>query len=267
MTCSYTGRVLIERIPDGALRLFVQRLWFSATTPTAPYERVLPTGGMHLVVRLDDAPLHVVGAGAIGTAIVGGPRSSAYVKDVARPVRSVGAWLRPGAALPLLGAPASAFAERHTSLADVWGRAANELRARICEARTPVDALATFAAALAARLPAVRGIDPLVAHALARFDADDDVAAVVDASGYSHRRFLTRFREVVGLAPKRYCRVQRFQRALAATAAHVPLARVAAVAGYADQAHFTREFRALAGISPRAYRDAAPARAHHVPSA
>jgi AraC-like DNA-binding protein len=59
--------------------------------------------------------------------------------------------------------------------------------------------------------------------------------------------------------------VLRFQRAIAGVCAGEPLIAVAADAGYSDQAHLTREFQALAGVSPGTYRHLAPERDHHVP--
>src|SRR3546814_16803715 len=72
----------------------------------------------------------------------------------------------------------------------------------------------------------------------------------------SQRHFTRSFREAVGLAPKAWCRVHRFGRALARLAADPALflADVAAAEGYADQADFTREFPPLAGPSPGASR-------------
>jgi AraC-like DNA-binding protein len=222
---------------------------------------------MHIAVRLDDVPVRVWSERGqpleLGTSVIGGIRSSYYVKEV-RPARSVGAQLHAAASLPLLGVPAEEFAERHTRLEDVWGAAAPSLRARLQEARSPEDALARFEAALEARLPRVRALHPAIAHALARFDELSDVANVVADTGLSHRRFLSLFREIVGLAPKRYCRVLRFQRAIAGVVAGEPLGAVAVDAGYSDQAHLTREFRALAGVSPGAYRAISPEFDHHV---
>jgi AraC-like DNA-binding protein len=271
----YALGVLLARAPRGPLRPFVRRVWISdAEASSAPVhpgcEHVLPTGSMHLVLRLDDEPLRVWTDDGreleLGTAVIGGIRSSYYVKD-ARPARSVGAQLHAAAALPLLGIPADELAERHTRLDDVWGAEAASLRARVQDARTSDAALDCFEAALQARLPRLRAVHPAIAHALARFDGRADVGGVVADTGLSHRRFLTLFEQAVGLAPKRYCRVLRFQRAIAGVVAGEPLGAVALDAGYSDQAHLTREFRALAGVSPGAYRHIAPERDHHVPVA
>jgi AraC-like DNA-binding protein len=119
---------------------------------------------------------------------------------------------------------------------------------------------------LAERLPSVRGLHPAVAQALPQLASASDVHDVVKQSGYSHRRFIELFERAVGLTPKIYSRVCRFQRAL--ERARVPgpdtWADVAAVAGYSDQSHFNREFRECVGVTPTQYRKAAPRFAHHV---
>jgi AraC-like DNA-binding protein len=198
----------------------------------------------------------------IGCAIIGGARAVPYVRDVSRPVRSVGAQLRPGVAGLLLGASARELAGRHTLLDDVWGRAAGELREQLVEAGDPHARLDRFEAALRARLPRVRGVHPAVAHALARFATADAIADIVDEVGYSHRRFIALFDDAVGLTPKRYDRVRRMQCALAGI--RRPLAQLAAATGYSDQAHLTREFRALVGLSPGEYRARMGAERNHV---
>jgi AraC-like DNA-binding protein len=88
----------------------------------------------------------------------------------------------------------------------------------------------------------------------------------VKESGYSHRRFIELFRRTLGLTPKLYCRVLRFQEALergAATRA-ASWVDVALDAGYSDQAHFNREFLEFAGVTPGQYREISPAFSHHV---
>jgi AraC-like DNA-binding protein len=263
----------IRRAPRPELALFVARVWATdgqtGRETAGDRELVLPSGAMHLAIRLDE-PLRLFDAidddapRTIGHAVIGGARPGAYVRDVSRPASSVGAQLRPGAAELLLGVPALDLAGRHTPLDALWGSFADELRERLAAASDPQRRLETFEAALLARLPRVRAIHPAVAHALAQFAACDDVAAVVDDVGYSHRRFIELFRGAVGLSPKRYCRVQRLQRAIARLPTR-SLAQVALDAGYSDQAHLSREFRELAGVSPGEYRTLVSAPSNHVP--
>ena len=257
------------------LRPFVTMLWASDAPPEPGItrERMLPTGAMHVVLRLDDEPLHLfddlddhVGHD-VGHAMIGGARSRFYVRDVSRRTCSVGAMLRPGAAPLLLGVPATELAERHTPLADLWGRAADEARERLAEEPSLDRRLDLFESILAARLPRMRAMHPAVAEALAGF-ADDEpfVGTVVARSGYSHRRFIELFRDAVGLTPKVFRRLTRFQRALEhAARGSSSWAQIAADAGYSDQSHFHKDFVAFAGVSPSRYRALAPASANHVP--
>ena len=279
--------MLVTRLPSPALRPFVKVLWVSDQEPGpraagAALEHMLPTGCMHVVFRLSDQRLRLFeGEGdesgvALGPAVVGGARSAYYVRDVSAPTASAGAQLLPGAAEVLLGIPAHEASETHLDLGDLWGASAAEARERLLEAREPQRKLdrieSILAARVCARLPRLRGLHPAVAQALGEFRlsfgaADDQVGGVVRASGYSHRRFIELFRREVGLTPKLYCRVLRFQRAISRLTANpaAPWVDVALAAGYSDQPHFNREFREFAGVTPEQYRKAAPARANHVP--
>lgn len=267
--------VSLMRAPLPRLRPFVKSVWLvrHAAEKAAEREHVLPTGGMHLVFRLSGGSIRVFGTGAApevcSDAVIGGARSSFYVKDSPGPAVSIGVQLLPGGATALFGESASAFAERHVPLVDVWGRSAPDIRERLLEAGEPERQLDLLQAILSARLPEIRALHPAVASALAQFGARTSVSEVVRQSGYSHRGFVALFRRFVGLTPKLYSRVLRFQCALAAAAGRpeVALVDLAMQAGYSDQAHFTREFREFAGMTPEAYRRAAPTAVHHVPAA
>jgi transcriptional regulator GlxA family with amidase domain len=78
------------------------------------------------------------------------------------------------------------------------------------------------------------------------------VGDLARALGLSHRRFIEIFVEDVGMSPKRYAMVRRFQRALAAAllGPSPAWARIALAHGYYDQAHLCRDWVELAGISP-----------------
>jgi AraC-like DNA-binding protein len=228
---------------------------------------------MHLAIRLSNHPLrlfddvHSSAKREIGHAIVGGVRSTYYVRDISEPVRSVGAQLHPGASEILFGAPADELAGRHTPLEDLWGYTAVETRERLLDGNTLDQRLDIFEALLVARLPRVRGLHPAVAHALERFSTTTDVREVVRQTGYSHRRFIELFSRAVGLTPKLYCRVIRFQQAVELTAGKrsAPWVDLALAAGYSDQSHFNRQFREFAGVTPGEYDELSPSSPNHVP--
>jgi AraC-like DNA-binding protein len=121
-------------------------------------------------------------------------------------------------------------------------------------------ALARVVAELRRLVRAARSPDALVVTACARLGSPDDarIAALARHLDTSARTLERRFVAEVGLTPKRFARIARVQRSLAALA--VPGARAAAVAhamGYSDQAHFTRELVALAGVRPGEVANAA----------
>ena len=81
-----------------------------------------------------------------------------------------------------------------------------------------------------------------------------NVRRLADAAGVSRQHLTRVFREVVGVSPKRYCRLARFQAGLAYVrpGADVQWAQVAAALGYADQSHMIAEFRELSSLTPEA---------------
>lgn len=172
-----------------ALRPFVATLWASSGDARvgAACEHVLPTGQMHLAIRLGDAPLRVFDAGT-GTstsfehAVVGGARDRYYVKDMTAPSASVGAQLRPGASQALFGVPADVLAHRYVALAALLGDGVATLRERLLQEALPVRRIDLLEAFLATRLPRARGLHPAVAEALALFGHGHAVAAPCNAA-------------------------------------------------------------------------------------
>lgn len=261
-------------VPRPALRPFIGQLWASTSTaqPASTREHVLPTGQMHMVFRLAGPALRVyadaddVLGSSIAVPVLGGARSSFYVKEVAGPVVSVGVQLLPGAAFALFGVSAAELAGRHTPLPDLWGPGADSMLQQLAEEPDPQRQLGRLESLLAARLPAEPVLPPILAQALASCAYPGRIDEMVRESHYSHRGFIALFRQATGMSPKRYARLMRFK-ALLAALRNEPAASLSALAhgnGYSDQAHMTREFREFAGLTPSQYRLLAPAAAHHV---
>jgi AraC-like DNA-binding protein len=266
--------VFASRPPCPALRHCVRLLWAGPTAAAIePHcEHVLPTGTMHLALRLQGPALrlfvgpHATRGLALGHAVVGGVRTTYYAREAGVPGYSVGAQLDPGASRALFGAHAEELAGRHTPLSDLWGPAAGLLIEQLNESRSASHQLALLEKVLLARLRGEVAMHAGVVHALAALGAGWKVADAVRASGLSHRHLVQRFRETTGLAPKEHALNLRLQHALAGLQAGRDIAEVAVDAGYADQAHLTRDFRVFAGMTPGQWRRARRPHSHHVPA-
>jgi AraC-like DNA-binding protein len=240
-----------ERPPMPALAGHVLCVWSQVIGGAVPYrQRVLPDGCADLV-WIGEAP-----------AVVAGPATGPVIVPLAPGKIVVGLRLRPGAVPNLLGVPASELSNRDTPLAGIWGAATDFLSAQLIEARSIENKLAMAEAAVAARIADAGPPDRSMAAAirwLARHPAGrvEDLAGFLDMGG---RRLHRRFVAAVGYGPKTFQRVLRLQRVLAlAGCGQRPagLAMMALGTGYADQAHMSRELRALTGRSPRELLDGA----------
>jgi AraC-like DNA-binding protein len=186
-----------------------------------------------------------------------GVRQTVHRKLIRGGHRSVTARLPLGTPEAVLGVSATAMAGRIVALEELWGDAAvRRLCARLADARDLVAAAAVLETAVAERLASADGRDARARLALAAADrlTRANVSAVATDLGVSERHLRRVFRETVGVSPKAFARLARFRRALRAAREHdrASWASIATVAGYYDQAHLIAEFRAIAGVTPRA---------------
>jgi transcriptional regulator GlxA family with amidase domain len=147
----------------------------------------------------------------------------------------------------VLGIPAHEARDQRVPLEAIWpaGLARRAVEA-VGGAPDRAAALETVAADLYA---AAEPADPLIDALVARIRRGTPIARVADQVGLSQRQLLRRCLPAFGYGPKTLARILRAQRALSLARANAGFAAVAAAAGYADQAHLSREIRALTGSS------------------
>ena len=152
-----------------------------------------------------------------------------------------------------LGVPAGELSSRSVALDAILPRArVAEVHERLVaapDARARVAVVERFLAQLpyAADALVTRAVTLLTAVG----DGDDaNVAAVARTLDVSERQLERRFRARVGVTPKRFATLRRFERAVALAAEARSLTAVAVDAGYYDQSHFIRDFRRFAGGKP-----------------
>jgi AraC-like DNA-binding protein len=268
--------MLSLRKPGAPLDRFVECLWHSAGyAPSHGKERVLPTGTVELVfdlrnerIRLFDDENDTAG-GCFSAAVVTGAQSRYFVLETSQQSAVVGVYFRPGGAFPFLGLPLSEIMDGHVGLEDIWGQHAFELREQLQEAKTSLTLFDVLENALLKRLREPTATYLAVVDAVAQISAGPSLSRVrqiSDSMGYNPKRFIRLFHDAVGLTPKLFCRVQRFQMLLDGIVGggHIEWSRAALDCGYCDQSHMIRDFRAFSGLTPMAYQPVEAHRKNHV---
>jgi AraC-like DNA-binding protein len=230
--------------PPAALRGLVACLW----------ARVVPAEGSGDSLVLPDACSDLIWEQGSG-AYVAGPDTGPVLTRLRAGAVLAGVRFRPAAGGQVLGLPLSELRDQRVPLADLVPAAARPRSAALSAALTPAEAAASLLE-LTGALVAEGTPDLAVDHAAAWL-RDPAVRAedVARRAGLSQRQLRRRCYAAAGYGPKMLQRVLRFQRfvRLVDAAAQPPdLAHAAALAGYADQSHLSRECRALAGCTPAA---------------
>lgn len=272
-----------ELAPPSALRSYVDRFWTRAATldvgvhddgragsaraqsaaaaaessaeqrdagtpaPRAP-ARILPDGCIDVLIDVHTGATRVVGT-----------MTRAVLDGVPAGVSLAAVRFKPGAARAFLRVPAATLTDRVLEASELGCGWLSTRPAPDAGAASLASALTALERALLARLPA-GAPQAEVREATRRLFAAraPTVDALARDLGRSRQHLARQFRENVGLSPKEFARVARLQRAIAALqhARRAGLAELALDLGYYDQAHMTRDFSELAGLTPRAAREA-----------
>ena len=256
-------RIFNTHKPKAPLSEFVDSFWlYDGHEVQHKIERILPTGTLELVINLRQNELRFydeerpencsrfsgsIVSGAFGRGLI--PKEETFI---------IGVHFKPGGAFPFLGLPAGDLADTHVDLETLWGSSAGRLRERLCEARTSAARFQLLEQALLSRL--CHGVKQhyAVSAALEIFGNNHSRPIVREAARYlglSQRRFIEVFKAEVGMTPKLFSRIQRFQqiRTFIQQNPRPEWAILALDLGYFDQSHLIREFLEFSGLSPTDY--------------
>jgi AraC-like DNA-binding protein len=253
---SDTGLHYYEVRPDERLRPFVRCIWGLRGPAPREIERVLPDGCCEFILHCGD-PFTQHGSHAVKVQpreMFVGPSQHAICIQPGAIVDVIAIRFRPGGAAVFLRGPLVEYREnvlsRDTCGTD-FGFGFDAIDA--LAALTDAERVRLLERELLARTATLR-VDAAVRHARRRIAETYGAVRVeilASETGLTMRQLQRRFDTVVGLTPKALARVVRLQRAIAlARDGRATLARIAAAAGYADQAHFNRQFREIAGVTP-----------------
>lgn len=247
----------LELPPGPALVPSIACYWAIRGDPAgSTANRVMPDGCADVIVGVSGSPEPLV----VGT------MRTARVVPLSGPMDLFGVRFLPGCALPFLDTPLDQLTDIRVPLDALWGRSAEVVADALAPAE-PETRARRLDRVLQSRLAAMNGFRPGRDEALAARAVDLmrrtrgglGVRDLAKALGIGERRLQRAFDRSVGLSPRTLARVFRFRRALREIeragfdTGRIRWTALALAAGYADQPHFIREFRALAGLTPTRY--------------
>lgn len=249
------------RCPTPPLSHYVDMLWHACGQIEHSRDHILPNGHAVLLVNLGP-PIRTARTDGSESSLhrrawVCGVQTSAMLNEPQASTHVVGVSFRPQGAYAVLGVPQVELADRTVALDDLWGNAASELRERVGMQRSPAARLTALESWLRRRLGDPPAVPSQLSTALDRLCGipPRSVRSLCHEVGVSPKHFIDRCKRFVGLPPQQVIRIQRLRRTLRAIDPRAPVdwAGLAVAQGYCDQPHLNREFRRLAGLTPRHY--------------
>jgi AraC-like DNA-binding protein len=233
-----------EWAPVAALRGHVRCLWVNDFSDPSPGSfQVVPDGCVDLIWTR--AGLRVAG-----------PDTRPVVEESPSSGLYVGIRFHPGAAFSWLGVPLAEFLNARVPLTEFWGDAAVRVADELSKAGDAAATARGLERALLARLqqvgPPDGGIAFLRRAACEKCDGGRlGIAGIAGQTGWSERTLRRRSRDAFGYGLQTLGRIMRFQRffSLAMRSADYRLVDLAMLAGFADQAHLSREVQRLGGTT------------------
>jgi len=228
--------------PQALLEGIVEAFW--RIDATGGPHRVVPDGCMDFIFDLDDPR----------GALVVGAMQHAKVVHLRAGARVFGVRFRPGAAALYIDAPARELRDRVCPLYDVTRSRRSQLVDRVLASRTDDDRRSAVGAFLDSTAARVRASDARLRRAVHVIEASKGMVPVADVASHlaiGERQLQRLFDERIGVGPKLFARVARLRHARELQGRTDERdATLALNAGYADQAHYVRECRALFGVTP-----------------
>jgi AraC-like DNA-binding protein len=263
--------------PAPPLDRFIERIWYWQGESTwHGKDRIMPDGGGSLIINMAEDEVRNYGGAnddqieRYPGAVFVGAHSRYSVIDAEEQKAVIGISFRPGGTWPFFDPAADELQNSHVNIADLWGSAGRTLRERVLDASTPRARLARLEQELL--LQAIRPLQrrPEVEFALEQLTAPQDAISIQrlgERCGLSTRRLQRLFAIEVGLTPKLYARIRRFQRMFGRLSERqFEWSELAQACGYFDQSHLIRDCKLISGFTPTELQVRWNGTGHHVPT-
>ena len=247
--------------PGPPLDRFVETLFYlGAYDPEQSIERLVPDGACSLVIELDGQERWIADNDTLAPiqycreAWLSGPHTNFLSISALRNTELMAVRFRPGGLCPWLHNELSSLTNRVVPASEIFNGAVSTLRQTLIDAPSVEQKLQTLLQWLEQRMSSVDAMPDVLNGVVGSIQANPTVATiseVIENSGFTRKHLVTLFRRHIGLRPKEFQRILRFNRALAEIQNEQPISwtSISTDCGYSDQAHFIRDFRHFSGMN------------------
>ncbi len=249
--------IYLESPPSPHLCGAIKHFWaleHSAQADASP-EPVMPDGCIEIVFNFSDRFRKFYADGASSfqpRTLIAGQMSRGILIAPSGAVDLFGIRFRPAGFFGLFGFPAAELTDRIEDVSDIWSSLEPLLYERLVSLSSFEERVTAFEEYVLKNFPSTNGTAKEIDHAVAMLADNTPVRQLAKDLGWSERRLERHFLRTVGVKPKLFARISRFQRLLKMLESGEvsALADAAVAAGYYDQPHMNRDFAEFAQTTP-----------------
>jgi AraC-like DNA-binding protein len=254
-------------IPRFPLNEFVETfIYYEGVQHPHKIDRFLPNGDVEILIDFHDAPQYIYDNNtlteiqACNRVWASGFRTEPITIPSGHDATMMVIAFKKGKAAPFFPFPMNEIANSVVDADLVWGTDFAALRGHLIETRDIDRRFAIVEDFLIGEFQSQLAINPCVAFAVGEMTKNPDhisIARMNNRIGYSQKHFTEMFRRSVGVTPKSYLKIMRFQKAveLIATIHEIDWVQISHDCGFYDQAHFINDFKHFSGFTPTKYAE------------
>jgi AraC-like DNA-binding protein len=251
--------------PSFPLSQFVDHFWFyKGYSPEFRTEKILPDGSIELMIDLMDEPKKLFMGNDLTkhcyykNSWISGERTGYILVEQGFDNAMIGVHFKPGGAYPFFSFPISEINDAVVELDLLYGSIITDLREQLLEAVSLEIKFQVLEQFLITQAKTNLEVDEAIEFALKQILASPQMLAIKDLSdkiGITQKHLITKFNQVVGLTPKLFTRITKFQKViqLIGYQQNVEWPAITYECGYYDQSHFIKDFVHFSGMNPTQY--------------
>lgn len=251
--------------PRFPLNRFVDYFFFyEGYNPSHSFERFLPDGNVELIIDLHDTPKFIYDNETLREiqschhVWASGVRTEPISLDAGKDAAMIVVYFKKGLAYPFFPLPMNEISDCVVDADLLWGNWFVALRERILETKDTTSRFEILEDALLEEFGSRLIQNSCVEYAVRRIVLQPDQISFSRMSqeiGYSQKHFISMFKSLVGITPKAYLKIARFQKAIHEIEQRgtVNWSAISQDCGFYDQSHFINDFRLFSGFTPEQY--------------